>query len=1288
MTMSVDVSKSIESVSSAGTDDTNISKQSLKPHNVEQWERNLIGNFLLTLYHRLAIGPHNEWSCLQSDVQEAFSIFITTDISERLKSLNGTDNIGILMKRCGFLEKTPSSSLPEVYKIRSTYLLEFRHKKLKEHDLQRTWSFSINSLMTPGVEDILKKLTDTDRVPILEETYKIDENSPEDNLQYQGTLVQKRRQNYRPTNMSCCICQLDFTNMEDYEEHIQIHNSENDFEFLKELTMRQSPIFTVSYRLCQNSHHFAFMMKTMEKNLIIEKIIIVQSRSMFYVNNMNVPYAMPHSGSEEFFIDSHLFTMFLEQPIIFICHLKNNNEERFIEEHHFMRSQEFPKVNFNIRPCRLPSNRLFKTKFKVPDYLPPKDIRKALEDDFSYNKLIQLSRALKSYIENGKELQPETMGKIMTLLLQIEDFDTVKMFTKLIQFNVKLQSFGDDFSMKLNSKRASHAESILSVHDEVLIVTRNNIKTDEKSLINLQLQSNEDLSHQGMFLGQIEAINGGRISFKYFRGSQLPLDLHRTYTILFRPARLQLRYKYRAMELLPMIMKHIGKFLFPQNIPPMDLPKKTNLNLYNKSIECNPEQSQAVHNIASGPRNDATYIIFGPPGTGKTTTVVEAILQVLKRNDTKILVTAPSNSACDELALRLCKTLNTIDMSRSIVRIYARSNESRMDTINELLLEHSNMYNGHFYPDVEILHEYRIIVCTTSLVSKLATGQFGRYKNGKPIFTHMFIDEVAAATEVESLSALSFILSPETCLIISGDHKQLGPIINSKRAEELKLDVSLMERLLDRECYHVDPHTGEYDRSIQTRLRKNFRSHPSIVKLYSDMYYNSELEAKANIDDVSLAKYWHLCPNKDFPIIFHSIKGQTLSDKQSFSLYNADEVKVVMDYIKDLMYFGINGKAITETDIGIISPYKKQFQRFREELNMRRWYQIETGSVETFQGKEKEIIIVSFVRSESPTLGFLDSDRRLNVTLSRAKSLLILVGNIATLSMNPNFYYIIKECQRHGTLIGDINILTENKTLNTIAKNLQNLKLDSNNNDITPKQKRKSRRNGNYWKNTRKAKVNSKITYEVKLSDFLCNQELVQKTSSQVATRTNQSILERDMTQKTKTLPKNMLSSTSQEIQVEKWNQNMKNNNQIKSNTPQISNESIKDKQYENIKFTLQSEKKCLQEKKDNANIKTSEKKTLNTISDEPNNLQFTTQNKTTSIKKKKSRGSRGGLGKNKRKTNIANKITNAIKTTNLASKLEPIEKTNVHTTNELKQLGKKISNVPGKIPRQISLQS
>lgn len=210
------------------------------------------------------------------------------------------------------------------------------------------------------------------------------------------------------------------------------------------------------------------------------------------------------------------------------------------------------------------------------------------------------------------------------------------------------------------------------------------------------------------------------------------------------------------------------------------------------------------------------------------------------RPETKILITAGSNSACDEVAMRLCKVLTSFDDTRAIVRIFAKSNEKRLDNMDEMLIEASNMYGAHFYPDVNVLHQYRIVVCTLSVVGKLSTGKFGRDELGRGIYTHIFVDEVAASTEAETLVGIASTISPKAHVIISGDHKQLGPILQSDRAKELGLNVSLMERLLERDCYKVDER-GNYDTTIQTRLRRNYRSHPEIVTLYNELYYSGEL---------------------------------------------------------------------------------------------------------------------------------------------------------------------------------------------------------------------------------------------------------------------------------------------------------------------------------------------------------------------------------------------------------------------------------------------------------------
>lgn len=228
----------------------------------------------------------------------------------------------------------------------------------------------------------------------------------------------------------------------------------------------------------------------------------------------------------------------------------------------------FPKKNRNeqnvifFHYCFFVSYRTFKPKFKLPDYFPPLEIRDALQDDFIDEKLMKLSNEFRDYVRIGKILQPQTIGQTLTTLLHIEDMDTIKEYLNLFQQNVKLRSFGDDYSMKLRTKQRVHIENILSVFDEVIVTTRNDLKPNSDSLTKLILQNRDDMNMSQSYLGQIEDINSGRVTFKCFK----KLDLKRTYTVVFRPARLQLRHQYRALEILPVVMPLLSKFLFPGNL--------------------------------------------------------------------------------------------------------------------------------------------------------------------------------------------------------------------------------------------------------------------------------------------------------------------------------------------------------------------------------------------------------------------------------------------------------------------------------------------------------------------------------------------------------------------------------------------------------------------------------------------------------------------------------------------------------------------------------------------------
>lgn len=142
------------------------------------------------------------------------------------------------------------------------------------------------------------------------------------------------------------------------------------------------------------------------------------------------------------------------------------------------------------------------------------------------------------------------------------------------------------------------------------------------------------------------------------------------------------------------------------------------------------------------------------------------------------------------------------------------------------------------------------------------------------------------------------------------------------------------------------------------------------------------------------------------------------------SLFNIEEIKVVEKFLKQLMHQTINGKFIDQSDIGIVSPYVKQCKKIRDYCDQQNWSNIEVASVETFQGREKSIIIVSTVRSNTANLGFLSNKRRLNVAITRAKGLLIVVGDPNLLSRDEHWRLFIKYCMDNQCMAGEKFILS------------------------------------------------------------------------------------------------------------------------------------------------------------------------------------------------------------------------------------------------------------------------
>lgn len=306
----------------------------------------------------------------------------------------------------------------------------------------------------------------------------------------------------------------------------------------------------------------------------------------------------------------------------------------------------------------------------------------------------------------------------------------------------------------------------------------------------------------------------------------------------------------------------------------------------------------------------------------------------------------------------------------------------------------------------------RDIACAQEFYAKAFGGVFEQWH-----WTHLFIDEAAQAREPESLIPLMVVApgleSPGIEMpkvILAGDSNQLGPEISSVTARQNGLDVSLFERLLRRSVYADHPlaRRNVYKRSqgegwyrpAFVNLIKNYRSHLGILMMPSAMFYNSTLVAEA--ERTTSLTGWTALPNPRIPILFCPSTGDEIWIPDTAGWYNPGEIAITTTLIVNLLY-GKNtpGTTVTANEIAVIAPFREHVIRTRTALRQIGLGAVGVGTVENYQGAETRVTILNCVRSR---LRFLDWDRRkgrgvvgerrrFNVAITRAKELLIVVGN-------------------------------------------------------------------------------------------------------------------------------------------------------------------------------------------------------------------------------------------------------------------------------------------------------
>ncbi|XP_021240406.1 RNA helicase Mov10l1 isoform X2 [Numida meleagris] len=369
----------------------------------------------------------------------------------------------------------------------------------------------------------------------------------------------------------------------------------------------------------------------------------------------------------------------------------------------------------------------------------------------------------------------------------------------------------------------------------------------------------------------------------------------------------------------------------------------------------NEQQKLAVKRILSGECRPTPYILFGPPGTGKTITVVEAILQIhFTLADSRILVCAPSNAATDLICLRLHQS--NLLKPGTMVRINAtcRSAE-QIDDIVKPYCEDGD--------DISKAAWFRIIITTCSSAAMF-------YQIGIRLghFTHVILDEAGQASEPESLIPVGLISEANGQIVLVGDPKQLGPVIKSRIAMAFGLNISLLERLVSRDMYLRDEDAfsadGSYNPLLITKLIKNYRSHSTLLALPSKLFYHKELEVCADASVVTSLLHWEKLPRKGFPLIFHGVRGKETREGRSPSWFNPTEAVQVMQYCCHLAKN--ESTAVSVTDIGVITPYRKQVEKIKFLLRSINLSDIKVGTVEEFQGQEYMATILSTLTVDIP----------------------------------------------------------------------------------------------------------------------------------------------------------------------------------------------------------------------------------------------------------------------------------------------------------------------------------
>ena len=436
----------------------------------------------------------------------------------------------------------------------------------------------------------------------------------------------------------------------------------------------------------------------------------------------------------------------------------------------------------------------------------------------------------------------------------------------------------------------------------------------------------------------------------------------------------------------------------------------------------NATQEEAVNMVL---RAKDVAIVHGPPGTGKTTTLVEAIRETLMREN-QVLVCAQSNMAVDWISeklvdrginvLRIGNPTRVNDKMLSFTyerRFEAHPDYSQLWAIRKAIRDlRKNRKRGDekFHQKLESLKsratelEIRInsdLFGEARVIASTLVGSANRLLDGQKFGT-LFIDEAAQALE----AACWIPMRRVSRVVLAGDHCQLPPTVKSIAALKAGLGKTLMERIVE-----IHP-------EAVTLLKIQYRMNDDIMRFSSNYFYEGKVESAPEVKyrsilDLDTAMEWISpeipdnpeCPdNPDYPDYREQFVGE------SFGRINKTEAELTLDTLQH--YFERIGKQRLldeRIDVGIISPYRAQVQYLRRLLMKREYFKpfrrlISVNTVDGFQGQERDVIVISLVRSnDEGQIGFLRDLRRMNVAITRARMKLIILGDKQTMTRHP-FY--------------------------------------------------------------------------------------------------------------------------------------------------------------------------------------------------------------------------------------------------------------------------------------------